>query len=304
MTTGEACSTPAANTLAEAAWGVLRASHEARVAPWIKPHLARSAVGEAHPVHDFLFQYYSYRPAHLRRWHPGIGRTLEAAGAEEFLAWPHYERIPGGISVTTTRLKPERLTFLRWLIAMLAAVQSRPAFHGCAGLHEWAMVYRADDVRHPRWPLRLGRKGTAAVLETLPVRCSHFDAFRFFTAEARPLNRLQPTRESISENEQPGCLHANMDLYKWAYKLAPFTPSELVADAFELAHDIREIDMRASPYDFSSLGFPPIAIETESGRHAYEIHQRAFSARAHPLRERLIAVARTVLAAAESAKAF
>lgn len=300
MTTGEACSATTADPLSETTWRILRASHEARVAPWIEPHLARSADGEAHPVYDFLFQYYSYRPAHLRRWHPGIGRTLAADGAEEFLAWPHYERISGGIGVTTARLKPERLTFLRWLIAMLEAVQSRPAFYGCAGLHEWAMVYRSDEVRHPRWPLRLGSAGTATVVESLPVRCSHFDAFRFFTAEARPLNRLQPTRESVSENEQPGCLHANMDLYKWAYKLAPFTPSELVADAFELARDIREIDMRASPYDFSSLGFPPIMIETESGRHDYESLQRAFSARAQPLRERLIDVARSLLAAAKS----
>ena len=39
--------------------------------------------------------------------------------------------------------------------------------------------------------------------------------------------------------EQPGCLHANMDLYKWAFKLAPFAPAELVADCFALARDIR-----------------------------------------------------------------
>jgi hypothetical protein len=227
-------------------------------------------------------------------------RVLEADGAEEFLASPHYERIADGIAVTTSRLKPERLTFLRWLIAMLEAVRHRPPFHGCFGLHEWAMVYRTEEVRHSSWPLRLGWEGTVEVVESLPIRCSHFDAFRFFTAAARPLNRLQPTRESIPENEQSGCLHANMDLYKWAYKLAPFTPSELVADAFELALAIREIDMRASPYDFSSLGFAPIAIETESGRLDYETWQRTFSARSQPLRERLIAVARSVLAAAES----
>ena len=63
------------------------------------------------------------------------------------------------------------------------------------------------------------------------MRCSHFDAFRFFTAPARPLNVLAPTRETQHALEQPGCLHANMDLYKWAYKLSPLVPSELVADA-------------------------------------------------------------------------
>jgi hypothetical protein len=81
-----------------------------------------------------------------------------------------------------------------------------------------------------------------------------------------------------------------MDLYKWAFKLAPFTPAELVADCFELARDIRELDMRASPYDLAALGFPPVRIETPEGRAHYEQHQRAFAARSEPLRARLLAV--------------
>ncbi len=88
-----------------------------------------------------------------------------------------------------------------------------------------------------------------------------------------------------------------MDLYKWAYKLAPFTPAKLVADAFALAREIREVDMRASPYDFSALGFESIAIETESGRSEYENHQSLFSRRAMPIRERLIDVCRQLLSA-------
>jgi len=133
------------------------------------------------------------------------------------------------------------------------------------------------------------------VVESLPVRCSHHDAFRFFTAAARPLNRLQPARADAMELEQAGCLHANMDLYKWACKLAPFTPAELVADAFELAREIRVIDMRASPYDFTALGFTPIPIETTNGRAEYEMHQRAFSRRAAPIRNRIIAVCTQIL---------
>ncbi len=96
------------------------------------------------------------------------------------------------------------------------------------------------------------RRGTDDVVESHRITCTHFDAFRFFTDEARPLNLLQPTREvSSSSNEQPGCLHASMDVYKWAYKLAPLTPSELVADCFELARDVRQVDMQAAPYDLS-----------------------------------------------------
>jgi len=79
-----------------------------------------------------------------------------------------------------------------------------------------------------------------------------------------------------------------MDLYKWAYKLAPATPSELVADCFELARDVRELDMRASPYDLRSLGYEPVPIETPEGKAAYAAAQRVLSQRAEPLRARLI----------------
>ena len=92
--------------------------------------------------------------------------------------------------------------------------------------------------------------------------------------------------------EQPGCLHANMDLYKWAYKLSPALPSELVMDCFELSWRVRAMDMRASPYDLAEWGYPPIRIETASGKADYVAHQRAFAAEAAVLRERLgVAVA-------------
>ncbi|MEO5959693.1 MAG: hypothetical protein ABIZ49_08540, partial [Opitutaceae bacterium] len=73
------------------------------------------------------------------------------------------------------------------------------------------------------------------------------------------------------------------------------TPSELIADCFEFARDIREIDMRASPYDLRALGFAPIAIETPAGRAEYERHQRTFAARAEPLRACLIALCERLL---------
>jgi len=88
-----------------------------------------------------------------------------------------------------------------------------------------------------------------------------------------------------------------MDLYKWSFKLAPFTPSELVADCFELACAIREVDMRASPYDLAALGYPPIAFESPPGRAEYENHQRAFTTRGDPLRARLLALCERLLAA-------
>ena len=76
------------------------------------------------------------------------------------------------------------------------------------------------------------------------------------------------------ENEQPGCLHANMDVYHWAYKLSPLVPSEVIADCFAFAREVRTLDMRASPYDLTSLDLEPLQIETPEGRAEYIRHQR------------------------------
>jgi hypothetical protein len=79
-----------------------------------------------------------------------------------------------------------------------------------------------------------------------------------------------------------------MDLYKYAYKLAPWSPGELIADAFLLAWEARQFDMRASPYDLSSFGLQPLCIETHEGREEYVELQRGLSKKAEPLRGRLI----------------
>ena len=79
-----------------------------------------------------------------------------------------------------------------------------------------------------------------------------------------------------------------MDLYKHAFRLWPMIGSDLVADCFELAWDIRVMDMRAAPYDLASLGIEPVAIETPAGKAEYVAAQRAFAERAAPLRGRLI----------------
>ncbi|MFG2036755.1 3-methyladenine DNA glycosylase [Dactylosporangium sp. NPDC048998] len=254
-------------------WEARRAAHEARVDAWIEPHLARRRRGRKHPVEDFLFTYYSYRPSQLRRWHPGAGVVLDGSGED------------------AATVPARRADAIAWIRDLLAATAARTPHLGCFGLHEWAMVYRQtqDELRHNAWPLRLGARGTDAVVEAGRIRCSHFDAFRFYTAPARPLNLLQPTRETQAANEQPGCLHANMDLYKHAYKLTPLVPAELIADCFELARDVRTLDMRASPYDLADLAYEPVPIETAAGRMRYVEEQRSFAERAAPLRGRLIA---------------
>ena len=282
--------------LSEPEWSGRRHVHEARVRAWTDPHQARTSRGEKHPVYDFLFEYYRFRPAWLRRWHPGPDVVLQGGAARDYLRWPEYHETDRGVALNVAALA--RRESVAWMLNLLRVTAERPPQFACYGLHEWAMVYRqtAAEVRHNAWPLRFPLDELARIVEAQPIRCSHFDAFRFFTAPARPLNRLQPTREETSQFEQRGCLHANMDLYKWAFKFAPFTPSELVADCFALARDIREVDMRASPYDFQPLGFAPLRIETPEGRADYEARQRAFAERSQPLRARLVALAERLLA--------
>ncbi|GAB2881062.1 3-methyladenine DNA glycosylase [Nocardioides pacificus] len=283
--------------LDEAQWSARRAAHEARVDAFVQPHLARRESRVKHPVHDFLFTYYSQRPAQLRRWHPGYGVAL--AGAEEHLGLKGYEPVGEGLVAVSTEYVASQRPLLESLHALLTATASRPANLGCFGMHEWAMVYRLtpEQVRHADWPLRLGADGTDRVVESHRIACSHFDAFRFFTPEARPLNALSPTSGDRAAYEQPGCLHAGMDLYKHAFRLTPMVCSDLVADCFELARDIRELDMRAAPYDLSDLGFSALPVETAEGKREYAERQRTFAERGAPLRARLIGECERLLAA-------
>jgi hypothetical protein len=50
------------------------------------------------------------------------------------------------------------------------------------------------------------------------------------------------------------------------------------------------LDMRASPYDLTDLGHPPVRIETPAGKAEYAAAQRVFAERAALLRSRLIDV--------------
>ncbi len=295
MTTAEMT---AVERLPEREWQALAAAHRDRVRVWTGPHRARQARGEPHPVLDFLFTYYSHRPSLLERWHPGPSRVLGGDAAREFLRRDEYVATDDGVRLDLARLSAKRLSTVRFIRSLLAATADRPARLNCFGLHEWAMVYRLsdDEVRHAGVPLRLGGTGTDDVVESLDIRCSHYDAFRFFTDSATPRNTLSPTRATQREYEQPGCLHANMDLYKWAYKLYPYVSAELIADCFELAAEIREMDMRASPYDLADYGYQAIRIETAAGRAEYARAQAAFARRAAPLRNQLIEVCDTLLA--------
>ena len=271
-------------TLSPEVWGQLRAAHSVRAGQWTRPHLERRVAGITHPVMDFLFEYYPYSPGRLTTWHPGAGIALAGDVPAEYQR-PPYVHDNDAWTVDVERIDDARLTLV---LRILTGTARRPAQMNCFGLHEWAMVYKSTDTRHSI-PLRLTEDALAATVEDIGLRCTHIDAYRFFTPEALPLNAHAPTRERQPDVEQPGCLHATMDLYKYAMWFQPYVPGDLVLDCFALAVDTRVLDMEASPYDLADVGHPPVRIETPEGRREYVARQRGLAERGEVLRHRLTA---------------
>ena len=275
-------------------WQPLASAHAEQIDAWSEGRRHRQ--GQRHPIDDFLWHYYSFRPAHLRRWHPGVGVALESA--PEHATWSHYAQRGNLTYADRASLSPERRLALAWMRDLLKQTLDREPRFGCFAMHEWAMVYGLEQqqVRHEQAPLRLTPNAIRDVVDHGVLRCTHYDAFRFYTAAAAPRNELQPTRETQIDLEQAGCLHANMDLYKWCYKATPFVSSELTRDAFALAREIRVLDVQASPYDLREWGTASLNVETPEGRAEFVARQRDFTGRANALRLRLIDALEVVLA--------
>jgi hypothetical protein len=267
-------------------WKQLATQHRERAEHWTMPYRKRRASGQMHPIYDFLFIYYRNKPSHLEAWHPGHGVSLEQAPVGETFKEAYYRLENGCTSLDPSRMKETTRHRLEMALRLCKSVSARPATFGCFGMHEWAMVYQGDtesEVRHAeRLPLRLSQDAT--------------DAFRFFSPDAKGFNRKQPGKDTRLDNEQCGCLHTNMDLYKLATQCMPWVGSELLWKCFEFAITARQLDMQASPYDCSSLGFEPIKVETSAGKLNYERQQRALSETAKPLRGELIRRLENILA--------
>lgn len=270
-------------------WLPLAQAHRDRVQPWIAGRLERRSRGRKNAIEDFLFDYYPYSPNKLATWHPGYGVVLEGPEATPYLALSGYRSEGDGVTADIAWLEPRRARLDRG-VRILEGTASRAPSTGCFGMHEWAMTYRLnqDELRHAYLPLRVTPAEVATVVEGVGLRCTHIDAFRFFTPDAVPLSAYEPTRATQPDLEQPGCLHGAMDLYKYAFWFSPLVPSELIADCFENAMRARELDMRASPYDMAPFGLEPIRVETPEGRHEYAAGQRTVMATTDPLRARLL----------------
>lgn len=295
------------------------------------------------PIRNFVFEYYSFKPKQLLHWSPGLGVGLQGVARADLgkmiptaKHWALDEETgalvlaPDGGALTQRKLGA-----LRHGLEVLRASVGREPHFLCHGLHEWAMLYHPSAAteagvpppqRHQRAvPLRVSQDELNACVESTPIRCTHYDAFRFFTEPARPLNRLgELTRPGQPAAEQPACVHAAMDLFKWVLKAMPYVDASLVPLTLRLALKARVLDMRASPYDVSRWAcasppatagaegddddapapvphgahqlspltladLSPIRVETSRGRAAYRAYQRALFAESQPIRESVLA---------------
>ncbi len=281
-------------------WRKLEDQHGQTIRSFTVPFRERRSRKASHPVYDFLFTYYAFPPGRLEQWHPGINVTLAAPPhlQDDYETARRYDRFANDdrykcsnncICLQPAQLTPSLYRRLPWVIELLTRIENAPPRFGCFALHEWAMVYKLpEERRHSGYPLRIPPALLEEVVETQKLRCTHFDAYRFFTPAATPQNLFKLDSESRIEFEQGGCIHASMDLYKWAFLFSPWVASELLRECFLLAIRARELDMRSSPYELSSLGFSPIPIETESGRNEFAQEQRNLANAASKVRRKLM----------------
>ena len=278
----------------EAIWRDRQERHVRAVDQLTAEHLQRRRRGEPHPVVDFLFTYYRPSVATIRRWHPGPGVVLENAHHSEMVDRRHYRRDSfrgiDGLAVAADSVVERCGARIDRARRIVEATASRAGSMACFGLHEWAMLYRAEisEVRHEQIPLRVSPAEIEDVINRSRPRCTHFDAFRFFTGPARPLNLTPLTRDGQTQNEQPACLHAGMDLYAHVAAMEAGAPGELLLATFRASLDARKVDMRSSPYDLSSWGLDPIRVETAEGRAEFVEHQRLWIRRTQALRSRFL----------------
>ncbi len=282
----------------------LKKEHKRLISPFVNDFRYWRTRGQKHPVYDFLFSYYSFSTGQLLRWSPGTkSKIIYQPGTGEpsfpsLIEWPDHVKISNNSEYVDIHLFPlKRKKFLEWALKYLRITLDRPPVFHCFGMHEWAMVYKADRRQHPETPFRVSENEISKFVESRQICCTHYDAFRFFTPSSSPLNKVQLRRDEVLEHDQAGCIHANMDLYKFGYKIAPFIPSNLLSRLFILAKNARLIDMKASPYDLSEYDVKPLKLETSDGVEQYVSEQKKIHDESVPLRKELIEVYESILSA-------
>lgn len=264
-----------------------------------------------HPIFNFLHTYYRYSSESIMKWSPGVASVdcLEStiiegvtqADVDEGLLHDKYicldqESGTAKYSVEALSKDKKKLDLFTRNRDILRSSSTRQPVFSCYGLHEWAMLYKNNEKKQSL-QLRLPQEKIDEVVESVPLRCTHYDAFRFFEKSAQRFNKIQLTRATQVAREQPACIHATMDLFKYAYSIYPLCSADLLRDSLKVALKARYIDMRASPYDVSTFAGceEPIHVETEEGKALYAREQEALMELSAPLRSRLTAVYDSVL---------
>jgi hypothetical protein len=202
----------------------------------------------------------------------------------------------------------KKATSFVWYQSILETTLSNEAILHCYGLHEWAMQYHPDGAPVPQsskyqrhLPLRVSRETINSTVERKKLRCTHVDALRFFAPAAGPLNHHGAVLERNDQLvlEQPGCVHAHMDLLKIALRIRPYCDPELLVDVLGVALKARALDVGASPYDCSAYSglesdgknssILVIPVETKEGRALYKALQTELMVEANAVRENLLA---------------
>ena len=192
-------------------WRAREQAHAERADALTAGHRDRAARGERHPIEDFLFTYYSYSPACC-----GAGTRAPASN------WrmPRTRPAPSGAGMQPARRprlahrRPRRHRAREGAVARRrradpAATRGAPGAFGCFGLHEWAMVYRQAEHRHPV-PLRLGQVGDRRP-SSRRTSCAARTSTR--SASSRPRRRRatdsrRPARRSPSSSSPAACTPA------------------------------------------------------------------------------------------------
>ena len=271
-----------------------------------------------HPIYNFLHTYYDFSVKELTHFSPGINCLLEDVQEQDITNDILHPKFLTQLQVESTepekslsyyslqkltehslessagsRYRRRHLEFNR---DDLQNTLNKQPFFGCFGFHEWAMLYsgRRDPSQskpHQKLKLRVPQETIDKLVETQGVlKCTHYDAWRFFRFESRDWNSITPiTREQQPQYEQPACIHANMDLFRYAAQIYPMIPSSLLLDALRVAIHARTIDIRASPYDATAFTEceQPICVETPEGRREYFLEQEKLYQRAKEVRQQL-----------------
>ena len=266
-----------------------------------------------HPIYNFLHSYYRYSITELKLYSPGVGNYIfdNVTHSGQYLLHPLVTPIDMNdescskyaLQLTPTVIKSKRYnmnTISRSKDILESTIHKNPYF-SCYGMHEWAMLYSSrssqeidPSSRHQsKLKLRVSQKIIDDAVESKVLTCTHYDAWRFFNPSAQPMNVINPlTRQNQLEHEQPGCIHATMDLFKYAHQLYPYVSSEILRETIQIALNARKIDMRASPYDVSHIeGCEiPICVETNEGKLLYAKEQMSLYNTSMPIRKKLFQI--------------